>query len=248
MESLGTLHPLESSCHHVAFTCQRLPESARLSVARALHKLHFDWSFVSCYLSELVVNSAGCVCFLESALTLCSVASAVCTIPLIALYYNTHAFDPVAVIHKVGRWVSFRACLIRQIGLSVLVNDCSVAGMGSKLLTKSMDIGPLSQTLCFAMPCCLRGSLPASGSTQSSTILSCLKSQEQAELSPPCVTLEVQGWSHLGLTAGILVGFNCWGVSDSFRRVEVLPLGKCSVSSAGRGQRGQRDQGWKQRG
>ena len=56
------LCPLESSCHHVAASCQRLPKSSRLSVALALTNWNLDWQLLSGCLLERAVASSACVC------------------------------------------------------------------------------------------------------------------------------------------------------------------------------------------
>ena len=69
-----------------------------------------------------------------------------------------------------------------------------------------MGTGPYSQTLCFAIALLFVREIASERLHTIEYYRQWMESQEQAELSPPCVTPEVQGWSHLGLIAGILVG------------------------------------------
>ena len=69
-----------------------------------------------------------------------------------------------------------------------------------------MDTGPFSQTRCFANALLFAREFARERLDPVDYYPQWLEPQEQAELSPPCVTPEVQGWSHLGLIAGILVG------------------------------------------
>ena len=66
--------------------------------------------------------------------------------------------------------------------LSVLVNDCSVAGSANSCLASHWAQALFLRLSVSPLPCCLRGSLPASGVTQSSTILSCWSHRDK--LSP----------------------------------------------------------------
>ena len=79
----------------------------------------------------------------------------------------------------------------------------SCRGNGLKVVKQAL---PFSQTLCFAISLLFARDFARERLDPVECCLQWPESQEQAELSPPCVTPEVQGWSHLDLIAGILVG------------------------------------------
>ena len=107
-----------------------------------------------------------------------------------------------------------------------------------------MGSGPFPQTLCFAIALMFAREFARERRGPAVCCPHLPESQEQAELSPLCVTPEVQGWSHLGLIAGVLVGLIA-GVSltvfvglkyrhfGSARSLQLAVANEVSVTSGG---------------